>query len=103
MNLNFILFSFGRGVTRNQNTHIKMKVSAIVLFCIVAVAVALPQPHDGSAVDNTKITLADIESEMLHGGDAIYSDNPVEAARQKRFVFHLKKLALAKAGLLGLG
>lgn len=81
-----------------------MKVTAIVLFSIIAVAVALPQPqpHDGSAVTNEKITLADIENEML-GNEAIYSENPAEAARQKRFIFHWKKLALAKAGLIGLG
>lgn len=82
-----------------------MKVTAIVLFSIIAVAVAFPQPqpHDGSAVDNAKVTLADIENEMLIGNDAIYSENPEEAARQKRFVLHWKKLALAKAGLFGLG
>lgn len=81
-----------------------MKVSAIILFSIIAIAVALPQPHDGVAVDHSKITLADIENELgIEANDEIYSDNPAEAARQKRFVFHLKKLALAKAGILGLG
>lgn len=81
-----------------------MKVTAIILLSIIAIAVALPQPHDGVAFDNSKVTLADIENELgIEGNDAIYSENPAEAARQKRFIFHLKKLALAKAGILGLG
>jgi len=70
-----------------------MKVLVLTLLCIAFVA-AVPVELQQSD-DNTKLTLADIEN------DPIADENGQDAARSKRFI--LKKIALAKAGALGIG
>lgn len=74
-----------------------MKFLVLSLLCI-AVTVAIPIELDSN--DNMQLTLADIESEQQP--IAINADeNSQDATRSKRFI--LKKLALVKAGALGIG
>lgn len=74
----------------------EVKVLVISLLCFAA-AFALPLDSDAS---DTHLTLADIENE--NQAFAVAADeNPQEVARSKRFL--LKKLALLKAGALGVG
>lgn len=70
-----------------------MKVLVLTLLAIVAVAIATPVEVESG--DKSQLTLVDLDNE--HPAD----ENAVEAARSKRFI--LKKIALAKAGVLGLG
>lgn len=69
-----------------------MKVLVLTLLC-VALSVAVPVDMESS--DNTQLTLADYEIEPID------DENTQEVARSKRFI--LKKIALAKAGALGIG
>lgn len=69
-----------------------MKVLVLTLLCI---AFAVAVPVDIESNDDTQLTLADIESEPSAYG------NTADVARSKRFI--LKKIALAKAGALGIG
>lgn len=69
-----------------------MKVLVLTLLFAIAVAFAIPVELD--ADDDRKLTLADLENEQP-------LDDSAEVGRSKRFI--LKKVALAKAGLLGVG
>lgn len=69
-----------------------MKVLVLTLL-MVAVAFAIPVELDSD--DESQLTLTDIENEQSADVAA------PESARSKRFI--LKKLALVKAGALGLG
>lgn len=70
-----------------------MKVLVLTLLTI-AVAFAIPVELDSS--DDTQLTLADLDNEQPADETA-----PAEVARSKRFL--LKKLALVKAGIIGVG
>lgn len=69
-----------------------MKVLVLTLLCI---ALTVAVPVDIESNDDTQLTLADIDSEPIVG------ENTADVARSKRFI--LKKIALAKAGVLGIG
>lgn len=71
-----------------------MKVFAFTLFCIALSVAAVPIELESD--DNTQLTLADTEFEPIT--DEISTE---DVARSKRFI--LKKLALAKVGVLGIG
>lgn len=74
----------------------QVKVLVFSLMCI-AVAIAVPLEADES---KTHLTLAELENE--NQAFALNADeNPQDGARSKRFL--LKKLALLKAGALGVG
>lgn len=70
-----------------------MKVLVLTLLLTIAVAFAIPVESD--AADDTQLTLVDVDS------DQPLDDTASDKARSKRFI--LKKIALAKAGLLGVG
>lgn len=70
-----------------------MKVLVLTLLAIVAVAFAIPVEVESG--DESQLTLVDLDNEQPA------DENAVEASRSKRFI--LKKIALAKAGVLGLG
>lgn len=69
-----------------------MKVLVLTLLCI-ALTVAVPVDIESNG--DTQLTLADIDNEP------IADENTADVARSKRFI--LKKIALAKAGALGIG
>lgn len=69
-----------------------MKVIVLTLL-IIAVAFAIPVELDSA--DESQLTLADIENEQSADGST------PAVARSKRFI--LKKIALLKAGALGVG
>lgn len=69
-----------------------MKVLVLTLL-IIAVAFAIPVELDST--DESQLTLADIENE-----ESVDESTPT-VARSKRFI--LKKIALLKAGALGVG
>lgn len=69
-----------------------MKVLVLTLLCV---ALAVATPVDIESNGDTQLTLADIDSEPIADG------NTADVARSKRFI--LKKIALAKAGALGIG
>lgn len=69
-----------------------MKVLVLVLLTI-AVAFAIPVELD--AGDDSQLTLVDVDNEQP------IDESAPEAARSKRFI--LKKIALAKAGIIGVG
>lgn len=72
-----------------------MKVLVLTLLLTIAVAFAIPVELDAADDADSQITLVDVDSEQS------LDDNASEVARSKRFI--LKKVALAKAGLLGVG
>lgn len=72
-----------------------MKVLVLTLLLTIAVAIAIPVELDAADDADSQITLVDVDSEQS------LDDNASEVARSKRFI--LKKVALAKAGLLGVG
>lgn len=71
-----------------------MKVLVLTLLTI-AVAFAIPVELDSG--DESQLTLVDLDNEQ----PATVDDNVPEVARSKRFI--LKKIALIKAGALGVG
>lgn len=71
-----------------------MKVLVLTLLTL-AVAVALAIPVELDSDDESQITLVDVDSEQP------IDESAPDAVRSKRFI--LKKIALAKAGLLGVG
>lgn len=72
-----------------------MKVLVLTLLFTIAVAFAIPVELEAVDDADSQITLVDVDSEQP------LDDNASEVARSKRFI--LKKVALAKAGLLGVG
>lgn len=70
-----------------------MKVLVVTLLLTIAVAFAIPVELD--ADDGSQLTLIDVDS------DQPLDDAAPQSTRSKRFI--LKKIALAKAGLLGVG
>lgn len=68
-----------------------MKVLVLTLLAIIAVAFAIPVDVD-SGDESQQLTLVDLDNEQPAAENA---------ARSKRFI--LKKIALAKAGILGIG
>lgn len=70
-----------------------MKVLVLTLLC-VALAVAVPVELDS----NSQLSLADLDNEQAVSE---LNDENQEVARSKRFI--LKKILLAKAGVVGLG
>lgn len=75
----------------------EVKVLVLSFLCLAVAAYALPLESEAS---NTQLTLAQIENENQATALAA-EQNPQEVARSKRFL--LKKLALLKAGALGIG
>lgn len=71
-----------------------MKVLVLTLLTI-AVAFAIPVELD-STNDESQLTLVDLDSDQPAA-----DENSPEVARSKRFI--LKKIALLKAGALGVG
>lgn len=67
----------------------------VLVLTLLTIAVAFAIPVDLDSGDDTKLTLVDIDSELPA------DENAPEVARSKRFL--LKKLALAKAGIIGVG
>lgn len=72
-----------------------MKVLVLTLLLTIAVAFAIPVELDAAEDADSRITLVDVDSEQA------LDDNASEVTRPKRFL--LKKVILAKAGLLGVG
>lgn len=72
-----------------------MKVLVLTLLLTIAVAFAIPVELDAVEDADSRITLVDVDSEQA------LDDNASEVTRPKRFL--LKKVVLAKAGLLGVG
>lgn len=72
-----------------------MKVLVLTLLLTIAVAFAIPVELDAAGDADSQITLVDVDSEQP------LDDNVSEVTRPKRFL--LKKVVLAKAGLLGVG
>lgn len=70
-----------------------MKVLVLTLLTI-AVALAIPVELE-SGNDESQLTLVDLDNEQP------IDESAPEVARSKRFL--LKKIALAKAGVLGVG
>lgn len=70
-----------------------MKVLVVTLLAIFAVAFAIPVEVDSG--DESQLTLVDLDN------DQPTDENAPEVARSKRFI--LKKIALLKAGALGIG
>lgn len=70
-----------------------MKVLVLTLLLTIAVAFAIPIESDSD--DGSQLTLVDVDS------DQQLDDNAPAGTRSKRFI--LKKIVLAKAGLLGVG
>lgn len=71
-----------------------MKVLVLTLLTI-AVAFAIPVELD-SGNDESQLTLLDLDNDQLAA-----DENLPEVSRSKRFI--LKKIALLKAGALGVG
>lgn len=69
-----------------------MKAFVLILLTI-AVAFAVPVEVDSN--EESQLTLTDLDN------DQPADDNVPEVTRSKRFI--LKKIALAKAGVLGIG
>lgn len=71
-----------------------MKVLVLIVLTI-AVAFAIPVESD-SGDEQSQLTLVDLDNDQLAGDDSAH-----EVGRSKRFI--LKKIALLKAGALGVG
>lgn len=75
----------------------EVKVLVLSFLCLAVAAYALPLEAEAS---NKHLTLADIENQ--NQATALSAEqNPQDVTRSKRFL--LKKLALLKAGALGVG
>lgn len=86
-----IVFDFFLNFLLAEN-YPKMKVLILTLL-IVALAAAIPVDVDSG--DESQLSLVDVDNEQSA------DENAADVTRSKRFI--LKKIALVKAGALGIG